>query len=76
MDQRNTLDELRSQIAEGRYEVYPVLVAEAIIRHRSGLAAAQRAGARHPDASRRRRLASIRRAAHRRSRSTAQRLAA
>jgi hypothetical protein len=76
VDQRNTLDELRSRIAEGRYEVDPLVVADAIIRHRSSLAAAKRSEARHVDGSRRRRLAAIRRAAHRRSRGASQRLAA
>jgi Anti-sigma-28 factor, FlgM len=76
VDQRKTIDELRTQIAEGRYEVDPVMVADAIIRHRSSLAAAQRAGLRHADGSRRRRLSSVRRIAHRRSRGSAQALAA
>jgi hypothetical protein len=76
VDHRNTSDELRIRIAEGRYEVDPALVADAIIRHRSSLAAAQRAGLRHVDGSRRPRLSSIRRRTHRRSRDTAQALAA
>jgi hypothetical protein len=75
VNQRNTLDELRTRIAEGRYEVDPGLVADAIIRHRSSLAAAKQAGAQRAGGSRRRRLASIRRAAHR-PRGSAQRLAA
>jgi hypothetical protein len=75
VDHRKTIDELRTRIAEGRYEVDPVLVADAIIRHRSSLAAAQRAGLRHADGSRRR-LSSIRRLPHRRSRRAPQALAA
>jgi hypothetical protein len=76
VEHRNTLEELRSQIADGRYEIDPVMVADAIIRHRSSLAAAQRSGLRHADQTRRRRLSSVRRIGHRRSRGTSELLAA
>jgi hypothetical protein len=76
MEHRTTFDELRCRIAEGRYEIDPVMVADAIIRHRSNLAAAKRAGIRDAEESRRRSVSRVRRFARRRSRGSGQLLAA